>query len=124
MKHFAKLLICFSLILVVSSCTILQEKKSEIYPMSFDQTYNVVMSALDDMPDWQLVTTNQTRGMFVVGIGKYPIVSKEVTFIVERVSPFQTKVRFYNPWEVSLFDPDFFDVIDQYMGERADTYPS
>jgi len=50
------LLIAF--VMLASGCAMFQWRKAEIYPMSYDQTYDVVMSALDDMEPWKLMQTD------------------------------------------------------------------
>jgi len=91
--------------------------------MSYDQTYEVVTSALDDMEPWMLIETDQTRGLITVGYEQYLGRKEEVTFIVEKIAPFKTKVSLYKR-EPTPLNQKFFKAIDRYYEERLLTYPS
>ena len=51
-------------ILLLAGCA--SAPQSQIYPMSFDQTYSTVLSALDDIKSWRVVETDQLNGTITV----------------------------------------------------------
>jgi len=118
-----KYLVLFSLILFLPGCASLFSTKATSYPMSFDQTYESALVALDDINGWKLVSTNQKRGLITVGIVEYPLPEKEVTFIVERLEPFRTKISLMQK-TCTFTVKKLFNNLDQYLKERALTYPS
>ena len=118
-----KVAFLFGGIVLLASCTLLRWRRAEIYPMSYDQTYMVALSALDDMKNWRLSRTDHEEGIIVIESMKYLGPEKEVTFIVKRIEPFRTKVEVYRK-HACPSTQKFFKAIDRRVEERALTYPS
>jgi len=120
MKIATKIILCICIIFLIGCIRL---RSSEIYPMAYDQTYESAITALDDMSPWKLILTDQKRGLITIGYEQYLGRKQEVTFIVERVEPFRTKISLYDRWPTHL-NQKFFKAIDKYMKNRAVTYPS
>lgn len=114
-------LILIGCIILTAGCA--SWRGAEIYPMSYDQTYECVVSALDAMNPWMVTKTDQKRGLITIGYEEYIGRQESQTFIVERIEPFRTKVSLYRT-PGTPFNQQFFKAIDRYMEERALTYPS
>jgi len=115
----------FGIVILMTGCSLLQWRKAEIYPMSYDQTYLTAVDALDDMSEWHLLETNKDSG--IIKIEKSPFLrpTRELTVIVERIDAFRTKVELYGPYAFAHpFNQKFFKALDRRVAERALTYPS
>lgn len=110
-----------SVVLTLSSCAVF--RGAEVYDMSYDKTYMTALSALDDMEEWHLLETDELGGWIKVERGGYLYPDQEVTVIVKRLAPFQTKVQVIDK-DNTLFSGKFFKAIDKRTENRALTYPS
>ncbi len=119
MKHW---IIVALAMLIGAGCMFAGKRQSVIYPMSYDQTYAAVLSAVDDLPDWRLVETDQLQGTLTFEAGGYLSFRRTTKIIVNRIAPFQTQVEIYRR-KASICDQKFFDTIDRRVGEKALTYP-
>jgi len=107
-------------------CSMFSHRHGAIYPMSYDQMYNTTLDALDDMNNWRVVGTDQTKGRIVAERDpSFWEVNQEtqVAFIVERIAPFKTKVSL-DGHVVHPFNKKFFKSLERRYQERALTYPS
>jgi len=125
-----KAFILVLVIMIATGCAMVRWRRSEIYPMSFDQTYKVALTALDAMQEWEdsdrwhLVSTDQTNGVIEIGYESlYMPEASKVKFILERIEPFETKVSLYGKRETP-FTQKFFKAMDRRVNERILTYPS
>lgn len=109
--------------LFLSGCALFRWKEAEIYPMSYDQTYLMAAQSLDELEDWKLVETDQTRGIIKIENSGYLKPTREMTVIVKRIEPFRTKVELYGR-PATPFTQKFFRAIDRRVAERAVTYPT
>jgi len=107
----------------LSGCALFQWRHAEIYNMSYDQAYEVAMSALDDMQQWRLIQTDHKRGLLVIESGGYLRPERQVKIIVKRIEPFRTKVELFHK-HPTPFTQKFFKAVDRRVEERALTYPS
>ena len=113
----------FTLMLFVCGCLSTGPRQSTVYKMSYDQTYETVITALDSMPGWRLSSTGQMKGLIAVEAGGYLSPRREVKLIVKRVEPFRTAVELYQG-SVFASERKLFDVIERRVREKADTSPS
>ncbi len=123
MKNYLRKIIVVLCCLSMVGMARLPYKQAEIYPMSYDQTYQLVISALDDLQPWRLVETDQIKGRIVIGSAEYLHPEKRVTLVVKKIAPFRTKVELDDPQPRKIAD-QFFKAIDRRFEERAVTYPS
>ena len=122
MKSFKRFMIVAGFI-ALSGCAVTHMRRAEIYNMSYDQTYEVVMGALDDMEPWRLIQTNHENGLIVIQSAEFLRPERRVEIMVKRIEPFRTKVELYHRW-ATPFNQKFFKAIDRRVEERALTYPS
>ena len=108
------------LMLGLAGCSSLRQ--AETYPMSYDQTYATVLTALDDMKSWRLVATDQLNGRMTLETGGFFQPSRDVQVILKRLEPFLTKVELYHR-KPTWFNQKFFEAIDARVNEQALTYP-
>jgi len=107
-------------LLLLAGCSSMRQ--SQIYPMSFDQTYSSVISALNDVKSWRVVETDQLNGFITLETGGFFQPRRAVRVIVKHLEPFQTKVEI-DQHKTYWFNPDFIKAIDTRVNERALTYP-
>lgn len=98
-------------------------RQAAVYDMSYDQTYLNVMNALDDMEPWYLAETDQMRGKITVENGAFFGPGRAITVQIKRLEPFKTKVEILNAG-TNRTNRKFFKIIDRYIQERPETYPS
>ncbi len=110
-------------LLICGGCLSAGKRQAAVYSMSYDQTYETVITALDDVPGWRLSSTDQLKGLIAVETGGYLSPRREVKFIVKRVAPFRTTVEMYRGSALTS-ERKFFDAIDRRVQEKAVTYPS
>lgn len=113
------LLVCF---ILLGGCAG-AEKRSAIYPMSYDQTFLVTSTALDNMPSWTIIETDQAHGLIKIENEKYLSPRQEATILVKRIDPFRTKVEIDDTRNMP-FQQKILQTIDRYFEERSLTYPS
>jgi len=117
-NHFYSLI--FALMLLVGFAAVSQ---AETYPMSFDQTYQVALEALDEVGAWRVLETDQLNGIIVLEKGGYFMPRRTAKVIVKRLKPFSTRIELYeenNPRK----HKDFFAAIERRVKNRSATYPS
>ncbi|MBP9864778.1 MAG: hypothetical protein KBC91_00095 [Candidatus Omnitrophica bacterium] len=117
-KYFPGLLIT---LVIITGCA--STRQAETYPMSYDQTYQTSLDALDELKAWKVLETDQLGGVIVLEKGGYFMPRRTAKVIVKRVEPFKTRVELY---ETSLGQThkDFFEAIDRHVQNRASTYTS
>ncbi len=98
-------------------------KQAEIYPMSYDQTYQVALEALDGVKFWKVIETDQQAGLIILETGGFFFPRRNAKILVSRLEPFRTKVEFYQG-KTPLFYGKFFEAIDRHVNERILTYPN
>ena len=118
-----KKLISLSAMMLLTGCALFTWRKAEVYPMSYDQTYVTVLSALDDMDHWDLMGTDQPNGVIKIKSEGYWRGEKEVQFIVKRVDPFHTEVKLHHKCSTP-FTQKFFKAMDKRVADRALTHPT
>ena len=110
-------------LLTCGGCMSAGKQPSAVYPMSYDQTYEAVLTALDDVPNWHISSTDQLKGLITVEAGGFLAPRRQVQMIVKRVEPFRTSVEIHrHHWLAS--DQKFFDALERHVQEKAVTYPS
>ena len=123
MKKWKNLIFVLCILELAAGCTLFRWRRAEIYNMSYDQTYDTVLSALDDMEPWRLIQTDEKRGVIVIENAGYFGPETQMRFIVKRIEPFRTKVELYHKHQTP-FTQKFFKAMDERVEERAVTYPS
>jgi len=98
-------------------------RKAEVYPLSYDQTYLIALSALDDLDEWHILETDKNRGLITIEKTPFFRPDGELTVIVKNLEPFRTKVELYGK-RATPFNQKFFKAIDRHVEERALTYPT
>jgi len=98
-------------------------RQSQIYPMSYDKTYQMAIDALSGLEDWRVIETDQLGGEIRLEKGGYFLPRRNAKVWVKRVDPFKTRVELYDD-PASMRQGEFLDVIDQYVQSRRFTYPS
>jgi hypothetical protein len=114
------LLFCF---ILVAGCALLRWRGAEIYPLSYDQTYEMAIDAMDDLDPWRLLRTDYANGIIIVGYEEYMRPPQQVQFIVKRIEPFRTKVELDGHWPSPL-NQKFFKAMDKRVENRILTYPT
>ncbi len=97
-------------------------RQAETYPMSFDQTYTTVLTALDEMKSWRVVETDQLNGLITIETGGFFQPRRDVKIMLKRLEPFNTEVELYQR-KATFANQKFFNAIDARVNERALTYP-
>lgn len=107
------------MLLALTGCR--SSEPSATYSMSYDQTYETVISTLNEMAPWRVVATDQLKGLITVETGGFFLPRRQVTVVVKRLEPFKTKVQYYkgSGW----LDPKLIEAVDAHVNERALTYP-
>ena len=96
---------------------------AEVYNMSYDKTYLTALSALEDLPDWHLLETDQINGIMKIEKNGYLKPTQEVTVIVKRLEPFQTKIEVIDKHN-TLFNRKFIKAVDKRVANGILTHPS
>lgn len=107
---------------LIAGCAISRSRRAEIYPMSFDQTYQVALEALDEMKRWSVVETDHLEGLITIEDPRYFRNERYVTLIVKRIDSFRTKVELYGDDTLGMAD-EFFGMLDTRAGKHAYKYP-
>jgi len=118
-----KNIILIGCLILLTGCALFRWRGAEIYPMSYDQTYNMAISAMDDMKPWKLMSTDYANGVIVIGFEDLFIPEQKVSFVVKRIAPFRTKVQLTSEWPHPL-NQKFFKAMDKRVENRILTYPS
>ena len=118
-----KNLILISCLLLIAGCTLLRWRGAEIYPLSYDQTYEMALDSMDELDPWKLIRTDYTNGVIVLGYEEYLRPPQQVRFIVKRIEPFRTKVELDGDWPSPL-NQKFFKAMDERVENRILTYPT
>ena len=118
---------CLMLILVTtpfvfSSCSA-KLRKAAVYNMSYDKTYLTALSAIDEVPNWHPLETDQVNGIIRAERTGFLYPNQEVSVMVKRLGPFRTKVEVIDR-DYKVFTGLFFDAIDKKTETTALTYPS
>ena len=111
------------LLLLGLGCATTAGRQSETYPMSYDQTYQTALDALDEMKIWKVIETDQLGGLIELEKGGHWMPRKNAKVIVKRVAPFQTSVELYEKNKTREYE-NFFNAIDRRVEDRAVTYPT
>jgi len=99
-------------------------RQGEIYDLSYDQTYLMTVDVLDGMDPWMLHGTDQKNGMITIGYDTYLTDHEtEISFIVKRISPFETAVEIYDR-KPSAYTEQSFTALDERFKTRPLTHPS
>lgn len=99
-----------------------QAQDARVYAMSFDQTYQMTLDALQEVRNWQVLETDQLAGLITIETGGFFMPRRSARISVQRLDPYLTKVEFYQgkaPW----FSGKFFKAIDKRVQSRTLAYP-
>jgi len=118
-----KKLISLGCVLFLTGCALFSQQKAEIYPMSYDKTYDTALSALDGMEHWNLISTDALHGVIEIQADGYWRGETKIKFIVKRIDPYRTELKLYHK-HATPFTQKFFDAMDHRVAEQALTHPS
>ena len=118
-----KKMMLLGVLILIAGCAFTKGRQAEIYPFSYDRTFNMATEALDNMDPWTLHRTDMTRGIIVVGYNTYVGPEREKTFIIKRLGPYRTKIELRSE-NADMFTEKFFNALDQYKAENIVTYPT
>jgi hypothetical protein len=112
-----------AVLLFCAGCSSIGTRQAVTYPMSYDQTYQVALDALNNVDGWKVASTNQLRGLITLEKGGFYMPRRTAKVIVKRLEPFSTRVEL-DPESRSRSHDNFFDAMDQRVKNRPSTYPS
>lgn len=117
-------LFCLAVFFSACGCaSLFRFQKAAEYPLSFDQTYLIALSALDDMDSWRLLETDHKRGLITIEKSGYLQPTQQVSIMVKRLDPYRSKIELYDKW-ATPFTKKFFKAVERRMEEMALTYPT
>ena len=86
----------FSLLLtslLFAGCASTGTRQAVTYPMSYDQTYQVALDALNNVGGWKVSSTDQLRGRITLEKGGFYMPRRTAKVFVKRLEPFSTLVE-------------------------------
>jgi hypothetical protein len=110
-------------LMLMTGCAMFTREQAENYPMSYDQTFLVVATALDKMQGWQLSETDVIEGEIKIAKTGWLMPQTKQRVIVRKTEPFLTTVTVYET-PLTPLARTIFKVINQSMADRPLTYPS
>ena len=100
------------LMIVVSGCAVVRNRRTEIYPYSYDHTYNRVLAASQSLKDWTLTGVDYRHGKAKLSRGGFYFKERFVEITVQSLDPSRTQVEFRGTG-VPLLKKQFFKKMDQ-----------
>jgi len=97
--------------------------QSKTYSMSYDQTYQAALEALDRVGAWRVSQTDQLDGLIILEKGGYYTPRRTAQVTVKRLEPFRTRIELHGDSSAATQEK-FLDAITRHVENRRQTYPS
>lgn len=109
--------LAIAVLMLFSSCVLVRNHRTEVYPYSYDHTYRGVVSAVEQLPGWTLTWTDHRRGIVRIQKGGFYFPERSAEIQVRMIKPLETEVRFRGT-AVPILDNRFFDAVERELALR------